>query len=181
MGCLEACMKCFSEVEGDGHTWHLQDDVLIAENFRELAESYDWFDGLVAGIRTRYDAGRPDGDGTPRTDKKQMWVSFPCIRIPDILARGCAHSFYHTPLDYSQWKMKNRGDDMVFRKYVNSACPSAPYINAIPNLVDHIDYLIGNTTSTQKLAAPSRALHFDKSLADKLAIKISERKPYIDM
>lgn len=181
LGCLEACMKCFNEVEGEGHTWHLQDDVVIAPNFYELASSYENFNGIVCGIKTRYDGGKEDTDPIPQTDKKQMWLSFPCIRIPDIIARGCAHDYYQSSVDYHQWKSRNRGDDMVFRKYINRAVPSAPYINAIPNLVDHIDYLIGNTTSTEKKPAPSRALHFDRSIADDLAIKISERKPYIEL
>ncbi len=174
LGCLQACMKCFREVEGDEHTWHLQDDVVIADNFKELAESYDWFNGIVCGIRTRYDEGRPDGDGTPMVDKGAMWSSFPCIRIPDILARGCAFSFDHDT-GYEKWKATNRGDDMVFRKFLRWHVPSAPFINALPNLVDHIDYLLGWSTSEKKKERrlPSRALHFDSSVADKLSIKLN--------
>lgn len=175
VGNVEACMRCFAAVKGEEHTWHLQDDVVLAEDFKERAELYESFNGIVCGIKTRYDAGKQDNDGTPRTDKDQMWLSFPCIRIPDILARGCAHTYNTQPADFFQWKQRGRGDDMVFRKYIKKCCPSAPYINAIPNMVDHIDYLIGNTTSTQKLPAPSRAVYFDKTIADKLAIKISQR------
>lgn len=171
LGCLQACMKAFSETTGNGHTWHLQDDVVIADNFKALAESYDWFDGIVCGIRTRYDEGRPDGDGkTPMVDKGHMWSSFPCIRIPDVLARACAFSFYHCD-GYEKWKAKNRGDDMVFRKFLRRSVPDAPYINAIPNLVDHVDYLLGWSTSEAKAKneLPSRALHFDPKVAERLS------------
>jgi hypothetical protein len=173
LGCVFACMKCFSELTGDGHTWHLQDDVVIAENFKELAESYEWFNGIVCGIRTRYDEGRPDGDGTPMVDKGAMWSSFPCIRIPDTLAKSCAFSFEHSSY-YDKWRKTNRGDDMIFRKFLRRSVPDAPYINAIPNLVDHIDYLLGWSTSEVKAKRklPSRALHFDPSVAEKLSAKL---------
>ena len=169
LGCLQACMKCFREVQGNGHTWHLQDDVVIAPNFKELAESYEWFNGIVCGIRTRYDEGRPDGDGTPMIDKGHMWASFPCIRIPDEIARSCAFSFDHSDR-YGKWKATNRGDDMVFRKFLRMSIPDAPYINAIPNLVDHVDYLLGWSTSAKKKVnhLPSRAIHFDPKVADNL-------------
>ena len=174
LGCVYACMKAFSLCTGDGHTWHLQDDVVIAPNFRELAESYDWFDGIVCGICTRYDDGKKPVYNTPATERNQMWLSFPCIRIPDVLARSCAFSFNHCA-GYEKWKQTNRGDDMVFRTFLKKSCPSAPYINAKPNLVDHVDYLLGWSTSKVKAPRkyPSRAKFFDPSVADNLELKLS--------
>ena len=173
LGCVYACMKAFSGCDGNGHTWHLQDDVVIAPNFRELAESYEWFNGIVCGICTRYDDGKKEVFNTPATERNQMWLSFPCIRIPDVLAKACSFSFEHFE-GYEKWKASNRGDDMVFRTFLKKSCPSAPYINAVPNLVDHIDYLLGHTTSEVKKLNPkqSRAKYFDSSIADQLAIKL---------
>ena len=173
LGCVYACMKAFSTCEGSGHTWHLQDDVVIAENFRELAESYEWFNGIVCGICTRYDDGKKEVFNTPAVERNQMWLSFPCIRIPDILAKSCAFSFEHAA-GYEKWKESNRGDDMVFRTFLKKSCPDAPYINAKPNLVDHVDYLVGDTTSEVKKLNPkqSRAKYFDPTIAEKLAIKL---------
>ncbi len=183
LGCVYACMKAFSMCEGSGHTWHLQDDVVIADNFKELAESYDWFNGIVCGICTRYDDGKKENFNNPATERNQMWLSFPCIRIPDQLASGCAFNFYHSKSGvYDKWKRTNRGDDMVFRTYLKKCVPDAPYINAKPNLVDHVDYLLGWSTSSEKAPRklPSRAKFFDQSIADKLSIKLPNMvQPYI--
>lgn len=170
LGCVYACMEAFRTCEGFGHTWHIQDDVVIAPNFKELAESYEWFNGIVCGICTRYDDGKKEVYNTPATERNQMWLSFPCIRIPDILARSCAFSFEHCA-GYEKWKKSNRGDDMVFRTFLKKSCPDAPYINAKPNLVDHVDYLLGWSTSKEKgpRKLPSRAKFFDPAIADNLA------------
>ena len=63
---------------------------------------------------------------------------------------------------------------MVFRTFLRRCVPDAPYINAIPNLVDHVDYLLGWSTSEVKAERklPSRAIHFDSKIADKLSIKL---------
>ena len=53
-------------------------------------------------------------------------------------------------------------------------------INYIPNLVDHIDYLIGGSTvnkEREKWHKQSRAAWFsDRHLVDKLTMRLEERK-----
>ena len=87
-GTLRACMNSFLSCEGEGGTWHLQDDVAICSDFKERTEWYD--SGLVCGFSSRMYDGEHDYK-IGAVHRKNMWFSFPCIRIPDPWARECAN------------------------------------------------------------------------------------------
>ena len=70
-GNLRACMNAFASCEGDGGTWHLQDDVCICQDFKQRTEILDF--GMVCGFSTeRYDG--PGKEGAVPIGK--MWFSF---------------------------------------------------------------------------------------------------------
>ena len=83
-GNLKACMKAYEMCEGDGGTWHLQDDVCISSSFKALTEKYDT--GIVCGFKSEYDGTQMPGI----VPVQNMWFSFPCIRIPNSIAREVA-------------------------------------------------------------------------------------------
>lgn len=141
-GCLDSCMHTFLNVPKDGGTWHLQDDVVIASNFKEMTERYDY--GLVCGICTQFDGNM----GYGMTDVEGMWYSFPCIRIPNKVARRCAKWYYNESihdLQYRMWIRKQKYDDSMFRRYLELHESKITVLNLYPNIVNHIDYLIGGS------------------------------------
>ena len=172
-GNLENCMQAFMECRSDGGTWHLQDDVLIRRDFKEQTERLD--DGIVCGIATRYDRDRTDKIGNVTVDG--MWYSFPCIRIPNEIARGCAEWYYSQIVNnpvYAAKVKEQKHDDEIFRMYVKLKCKNIQIINAVPNLVEHIDWLIGGSIVNTHRSDRVQALYFnDDELVKEWEVKLN--------
>lgn len=162
--------KCVTE---DGGTWHLQDDILICRDFREKTESFD--EGIVCGIATEYDRERKNHHG--RVQLHQMWYSFPCIRIPDKIMREFADwylKYFKTNVIYKHIVRSGKHDDMVFRMFLEATYEENELLitNMKPNLVEHVDWLIGGSTINYHRDKPIRALYFDD---EELVSKLRER------
>lgn len=164
-GTLESCMKSFLTVPNDdGGIWHLQDDILVCRRFKSRTEALD--DGIVCGIATKYDRERSGYLGEVPLHK--MWYSFPCIRIPNKVAIGFATWYYkyikHNPI-YKHLVKTKKHDDVFFRMYIedyyNDKEDEIKITNASPNLVEHVDWLIGGSTINLHRDDTVRALYFD--------------------
>ncbi len=168
-GNLRACMNAFESCPDDlGGTWHLQDDVIICKDFKERTEWYD--NGLVCGFSSKL----YDGDDRTRigaVKRRAMWFSFPCIRIPNKWARDCAKwvkaYIIGNPV-YRQYWEKGVNDDWAFRQYLKEFQTDCPALNIMPNLVDHVDYLLGGGSGGQR-KEPVRAQYWtDNDLVEEL-------------
>lgn len=185
LGNLKATMESFKNLpDDDSVTWHLQDDICICSDFADVTKKLEDKFTIVCGYcycREAYEAIKKVGKVKP----KDMWYSFPCTMIPNKVAIKCSEWFYDTAQflpEFNNWVTENKYDDaffkeFIFRKYSNG---SLNVINYIPNLVDHIDYLIGGSTvnkEREKWYKQTRAAYFnDKRLVDQLAIRLEERK-----
>lgn len=173
-GNLRACMNAFDSCHGDGGTWHLQDDVCICNEFKTITEAVDF--GLVCGFSSElYDGPGKIG----LVDRKDMWFSFPCIRIPNDYARDCAEwvtkYIIGNPVYRDFWE-KGVNDDWAFRLYLKEFYTYAHAMNIAPNLVDHVDFLVGGGTGAKPREKPVRAQYWkDNSIIEKLAEKIANR------
>lgn len=171
-GNLKACINAFSEVEGNGGTWHLQDDIIISHDFKEQTEAHD--DGIVCGFKSFYDGDNPAGI----VNREQMWFSFLCIRIPNNIATDCAEWIRHYMIGnpvYAEWWEDGKNDDMLFRKYLEQYHKDIKALNLNPNIVDHIDYLIGGTVNSSKRIRQIRSKHWtDEYLVDELKMRLKE-------
>ena len=149
LGNLKACMDAFLKVpDDDKGTWHLQDDVIICKDFKERTEEFD--DGVVCG----FSSNKYDGFGNiGPVERKYLWFSFPCIRIPNKYARECSEWITRyiigNPI-YAKYWQKGVNDDWAFRIYLKSFHEQEYGYNLAPNLVDHIDYLIGGGSGGQR-------------------------------
>lgn len=141
-GNLKACMNAFASVDdNEESTWHLQDDICICKDFKERTELYS--NGLIAGFSSE----RYDGPGRIGPVKASgMWFSFPCILIPNQYARHCSEwvltQIIGNPV-YAMYWMDGKNDDWAFRLFIKAFHKDEPALNLAPNLVDHVDYLIG--------------------------------------
>ena len=172
-GNLVSCLKSFLGCEGKG-TWHLQDDVCICKDFKVLTEALDF--GLVCGFSSELYDGPGKIGAVPR-DK--MWFSFPCIRIPDDYARACANwvnqYIIGNPV-YERYWGKGVNDDWAFRTWLKEFHPDDCAINLAPNLVDHVDYLLGGGTGKGKRDKPCRAQYWkDFDIVERLEEQINGR------
>lgn len=172
-GCLESCMKAFMSVSNDDDgTWHLQDDVIICRDFKQRTEEFD--SGVVCGYSYALDArSNIVGFVTP----KDMWYSFPCIRIPNKIARKCANWYFnHVKKErvYSVYVKSKKHDDTLFHIFMEDYYPEESVLNLVPNLVDHIDYLIGGSViNYNRPEKETHAVYFDDvDLIERLAKKL---------
>ena len=118
IGNLEKCMQIFSQMSGYGSAWHMQDDVAICHNFKERTEQFDP-SIVVCGFAYKLDENyHYIGETIP----KHMWWSFPCIQIPNKLARDCSQWYYgraQKDLKYKSWKRENKYDDAFFKDRIS--------------------------------------------------------------
>lgn len=176
-GNLRACMNAFASCTDEGGTWHLQDDVIICKHFKELTELYDY--GLVCGFCSlAFDGDIIANRGAVK--RENMWFSFPCIRIPNDYARECAdwvNNYIIGNFAYEKFWKSGRNDDWCFREYLKSYHKDEIALNLAPNLVDHIDYLLGGGSGGQRPKnINTRALYWwDKDLVVELEEKINAR------
>ena len=142
-GCLESCMKAFALVDKTGYTWHMQDDVLICHDFKERTEQE--YEGVVCGYcYDKDDRKRYKG----QVNVKEIWYSFPCIRIPNKIARACAKWYFNyakTANEFRVWVKMKRYDDSMFHVFLEDYYPDMKILNLVPTLVDHVDYIIGGS------------------------------------
>ena len=175
-GNLVSCMKAFASVpDDDNGTWHLQDDVLICKDFKQRTEEYD--DGLVCGFSSlKYDGDIEEKKGHVTRDN--MWFSFPCIRIPNKWARECSEwvmkYIIGNPVYERYWK-KGVNDDWCFRQYLNDYHKDCTALNIMPNLVNHIDYLIGGGSGGPRKYPVVSQYWEDDDLVEELKWQIENR------
>lgn len=154
------CCKWIAENQSaDEAIWHLQDDVVISDRFGEVtAQGYD---GLVAGFCNNiFDGERTNYIG--KTLTSGMWFSFQCVLIPNRIASGFAEWYENKEIQNGECV------DGLFRKYILSHT-NAPVTNLMPNIVDHVDYLIGGSEHNDRRIAYWR----DKAL-DEAVKKVNE-------
>lgn len=152
LGNLRACMEAFAACEGDGGTWHIQDDVLPCRDFVERCRQLDGRD-VVVGFCSEVFGDDPRLTGTVYVP--DMWHSFQCIRIPDSWARDCAGwvlsrawGISPSPELPGLWEM-GKGDDTFFREYMQIMRGTGTAYNAKPCLVEHMDIWIGGSVTSQ--------------------------------
>lgn len=172
VGNLKSCMNIFESIGEGGGSWHLQDDVVICRDFKKRTEEIDNY--IVCGFVIKHD-NNISYEGLVPPEK--MWWSFPCIYIPNMIARDCAHWVNERAkmiAMYSWMAMSGKNDDYLFREFLKLYYPNQKIINLKPNLVDHVDYLLGGTTvNHQRKNKDVRAAYFeDIDLVEELEKKI---------
>lgn len=178
-GNLVSCMESFLAREGDGGTWHLQDDVIICRGFVKRCEEHD--DGVVFGFACRNFGDRLDAYG--EVYAPDAWNSFQCVRIPDQYARECGAWVFSKAWEKESASVElpvlfvlGKGDDTFFHEFMMSRHPYDVVENLKPNLVDHIDHLIGGSSLQQWRDYLARAEYWeDPELIRELAEAINRR------
>lgn len=178
-GCMDAFRYCGNH-PADGGTWHIQDDVLLSRKFAERTRKYN--DGIVCGVVVK-DWG-PNWLATGVQPVRELWYSFQCIRIPDEIAGECAEWFYEDASKRPQSKYRsritrNKHDDDFFQFFLLEKYPNINIRNLKPNIVDHVDYMIGGSliNSERKRAVNRVAYWEDEDLIQKLE---EDLKKYTD-
>ena len=179
-GNLLSCMESFASRAGDGGTWHIQDDVLLARDFVRRCRVLDR--GVVYGFTCGQFGDDPQQTG--EVYAPDAWHSFQCIRIPDAWARECSDWFFSgawqessNPELYALHAM-GQGDDTFFREFVQARHGRETMLNAKPNLVEHVDWLVGGSILSPYRGFLARAHYWDdEDLVAALRTRLRARCP----
>ena len=145
-GNLMSCVESFEDCgKRPGATWHLQDDVIISDNFRELADKYD--NGIACGFV--HDSFGVCVSAVGHVPVKMLWYSFPCIRVPNRIAGEFAAWCRSDALLRPEWYPKvfaGKYDDWFFRQFLWEKYPDMWIDHIKPNMAEHVDYLLGGSS-----------------------------------
>ena len=173
-GNLWSCIDSFDKLPETGGTWHLQDDVCICRDFKQRTIEHDT--GIVTGLCNSYSNEHLKGF----VRFEHMWYSFPCIRIPNEIAHNFVKWFKETAqykVRYAKWVQEGKYDDSFFLEFLTHVEQPQwlTVYNLAPNLIQHIDYLIGGSTvNTQRKQEASSVFFEDSILINKLAKDIEK-------
>ena len=177
LGCREAYLESFRSLPETGHTWHLQDDVLPDKRFYEWATS-EWaeYPGIINGFGC--------GNYTPRSrfgnahNMEDMFYSFPCMRIPNEVAKDFLKWFEaarEKDINILEKLPSGKFIDYFFKLYIGNKDKGIAIYNFFPNIVEHVDeYITGSLVNKQreKLA---KAIQFDDDEALKDLVAWSKK------
>lgn len=148
-GTLKSCIESFEAISNNpGGTWHLQDDVLISSLFKEITEAEDR--GIRCGFCSRYDKDATTGI----VYGAKMWYSFPCIRIPNTLAEQFTKWLERNKMRLEGFISANKYADNLFHMFIEEKHPTLRVVNLSPNIVEHVDYLIGGSVTNPQRDNP---------------------------
>lgn len=175
-GNLQSCMKAFESLGNEGGTWHLQDDVVISKHFKEYTEKND--SGIVCAFCNEvFDKENVNLIGI--VPVRWAWFSFPCIRIPNKYAKECAEWYFEKVVPnnlHEDLASEGKNDDAMWKVFIIEEHPEEMCYNFIPNLVDHIDYLIGGSASNPQRDGVRRGYRFSENdVVEELEKKLKER------
>jgi len=176
LSCVESFAKCGKY---KGLTWHLQDDVLISRDFRVKTQSASGSQ-ITCGFCPLCFSSQHSNVGEVKS--YQMWWSFQCIGIPNDIAKEFSDWFKNDcslrDRESVQSKIKEgKNDDWFVKKFIRECHPYIVVNNLRPNIVEHIDYLIGGSMVNKGRTRDMSATWFkDKDLVEKLRKRLEENE-----
>lgn len=177
-GNLAACLSSYKDLPNDGYTWHLQDDIIISDSFAEVINNDT--NEITCGFSTNYDKY-----GSGYVKPEEMWFSFPCIKIPNKLAKEFVEWCNIDTISSERIKnyiRANKYDDTLFKIFVAEKYPDMKVLNLEPNIVNHIDWLLGGSITNPKrykIAKKVMSRYWreeDKYLVDKIENELISRQ-----
>ena len=145
-------------------TWHLEDDVLPCQNFKELSEKLPETADVIQGFITEnkdFDFNGTIGLSTI----KDLPYGTQCIYIPNAFLDGFVKFFdeYVKTGNYRarQYNCGTLYADAVLRAYLRRYHRNATLNNLDSCMVEHIDYLIGGRSVKNQKLHNTKARKFD--------------------
>lgn len=196
-GALTHFLEYIEEIKDlpDG-AWHLQDDVIICKDFKKRTEELNKENCIVCGFCDSYDLDEAIANGLVENKKLNMifgktipkyeWYSLQCLWLPSYIIRDFIHWYYAVALRDGEmirrYIQENRHEDTLIRMFIRGYYPDSVVINVKPNLVDHIDYLLGGSVvNGQRGTRNVRSLCFeDIDLVQELEEKIRDSRKEAD-
>lgn len=159
--------------------WHLQDDVIISKDFKERTEDsrIAWNNVVNGFVSSNYNSRKLNLTGWQEV--KNSWLSFPCVYIPNKYIGSFMNWLEKAKtkdnvLEYKRRYESNRHDDFFFYEFLRKRCKNDMVLNLKPNLVDHIDFLIGGSINKPRKEQVRGYYFEDLDLVEKLERKLKK-------
>ena len=157
--------------------WHLQDDVVLSNDFAEKSVEMAKMDMIVnAFVSKRANPKKYASVGKRLV--RRYWFSFPCLYIPNRYIHSFVRWYYENGVVEEPYKSvidQNKGDDYLFWVAVKVFHRTEYIYNLAPNLADHIDYLLGGSVCNGQRGGYATAEYFeDHKKVEELALAIQE-------
>ena len=144
-------------------TWHIQDDICVSKNFKRAIEENDA--GVVCGfVCSKFNGRELDKCGIQ--PPAAFWYSFPCIRIPNSYCKQFVNWIYDQAVqDNKLYEIYKRGkdDDLLFRQFLMRKHSRQRLVNLNPNIVQHVDWLIGGSQVNQSRSGYRRSFYWGEN------------------
>jgi len=166
--------------------WHLQDDVLIASDF--VARIKDMPKHIICNGFVYADQSNTRLKNicskTGAQNVRDYWFSFPCCYIPNKYIHGFISWFHQDVLQAGKYVNKVKVglyDDFFFWQYMKIEHKQDYILNVVPNLVQHVDYMIGGSVNNSKNKWHRTAFYWNEHEREKdLERRIKEWREQVD-
>lgn len=164
---VESCKWVADTQNPKDAIWHLQDDVIPSKRFKEVAERD--YSGIANGFCNElFEGGRVNYIGSVSTSGS--WFSHQCKRIPNEVVIRFVDWYENECIPkglLKEYTDTGKRDDNIFREYVIAHEERIPVVNLMPNIVDHIDFLIGGTVINKQRIGDRRQAYWRDEAIDK--------------
>lgn len=171
---LESCEYIKENHATEKGLWHIQDDALLSDGFREEAEKaeYKIINGFVS---LRYNPRRNKFVG--ENPVLRHWNSFLCMYIPNRNIIGFLSWYKNIAVHEEVYRdviASGKNDDYLFWAYMRRQHHKDTVINLAPNIADHIDYLIGGSVANSHREGIATAVYFDPAKLDSFKAELGK-------
>ena len=176
-GNLKSCIDNFEYAlrisDEKEYVWFLQDDVILSSRFAEITQELEKYDyPVICGFASCYDCD--EDDDKEYTYPKKMWYSFPCMRIQNWVLKEFLEWYKNNQEKLKKYIEENKYDDTIFKQFLEEEHSNMRIKLIIPNLVDHIDYLLGGSITNPGREIRVRSKYWNEnSLVEELERKLN--------
>lgn len=166
---MNMCKYILSHYKSDDFVWVLQDDVYPCDNFHYMTNKYARTE--VNGFCSGYDNIHLDGI----QHTSNSWLSFQCknFRV-DIIELFVKWFFENHEKEFGSFVRANKYDDSIYYRFEKSM--NDYILNLNPNIVEHVDYLIGGSIVNKNRTPEEAELMKSQNFEDVNKIKALEEK-----
>lgn len=175
IGCLESFIRScafIKEAIGPyGGLWHLQDDVILSNRFASFRMNHPDLQNVVVNGFVHKAFNPKEYRLIGLQPVKNYWMSFPCIYIPNRLICEFYDWFNEEVIvkgKYARYYYANKYDDFFFWTFMKMRHGNEVIYNCAPNLVNHIDYLLGGSQINEHHAERTLAYYWDEPIPEKI-------------
>ena len=156
--------------------WHLQDDVIISKDFKKKSEMYAKKDLIINGfVSSNYNKLKLKK--VMKQPINESWLSMPCIFIPNRLIKEFLEWIeivkHEDRCEYKRRYKSNRHDDFFLYMFMQERHNDEFCYNLKPNLVDHIDFIVGASINKARTKEVRGYYFKDLDLIEELKEKLN--------